>query len=291
MDLELTNIPKELLLIAGPLIGSFIGSGITLFVTYIQNKQQIKRLEMQFSHEQEIKRDERTQNLKRDIYFDALKVINEAINTLYNLAKIDIDNCIFSDSEIQTKTQKIQLIADKKILVAFDDLQASVLECFFKAIDKKLHLVMTESDMNAEKELLIFFETRQKQICDSMEECNKAHNHDSILWAQMGKDAENMHTKINDTLEKQSELNKKILSLRMELQKITTPYVEEFSKKLSKIIVLIRSEIDLKIDAETIEHLQNSNKESTQSAIRKLDEFIVSVEKMAENNFVPITTS
>ena len=228
--------------------------------------------EVKASNQLKISAIERQQNLKTDVYMDAMEAMSKSLSTLATFAnlKISEEKITSSSSELAGKIAKVQVVGDIETFKA-------VTTCIGEISTSTLHLMLERStliDRKNEIEMLEQLRDRNESEADRYYSIMKDFNIENSNKGTWDNIVENYHNEG----EQRDALNKKINGLLDIQTREHLVYVKqcmaeffEVSAFLPPAVLSIRSELGLNMSLEDYLLIHNQNLEKGQKVF---DEFL-----------------
>ena len=118
----LDHVPPVLTvgLVAG-VVSGIVSGGVSLLVVYLSNRSQNERLQMQLTHERELKNREREMALRRDVYLPAVEAVSAGLQALSQFPALGFPTERLTEryQEKAPSVAKAQVIAKEKTVRTF----------------------------------------------------------------------------------------------------------------------------------------------------------------------------
>lgn len=264
------------------LVGTFIGGFITFLVTAFQSWQEKGRLKIQLTHDEKSQETERNFKLVTTIYFEALGALNESLEFLVNIPHVDIQKNPAKDPINQTLLQRVNLVGSKEILEKFNECGIKIADAFIDVMPDKLNLSGLETDKNFHDKIQESLSKRQSRITSLMEELNKDNNHESSLWRVFDTELPELNEQREQAASEIRRLIPEIAKFKFKIQKDSQPKIVEISKCITELLILIRKELKIKNDAETLEYMRAHSLAMSKKYNRKMKIFFNDMETRIE---------
>lgn len=231
-----------------------LASGLTLGGVLISNRSNKSRLEMQLNHDSNIKSQERTASLRRDVYLDAAKKMPKALSSLIEPSDRDESFTVSpSLSDFFSVAAQIQLVAEPMTASLVSELVSKYNDLLMRSAFSRAVLGKAISDRNdwerkcehsvSESERVLLELNRLKEVPPSDSE---------IIGAVMG----SYEHYFTEAEEARLELNGAEVRVRIErlrLLKSLLPNVKEIAEFQVSVLVGIRKDLGLTSNVELLE--------------------------------------
>jgi hypothetical protein len=266
--------------IPGTFWGVVVGSALSLGGVVITNRNQNTRMIAQFAHDRELKNRDRSLSLKKDIYLEAAKSLNECVLVLSQLPLMDIPDEKVSNSftTALAVNVKVHMVGDQSTLNLYMDLTGAILTAYMELLEKRLPLRMKHRKSQDTEEVLRRIDKDMHEQLDHMRNYNlNAENNPQRL-----KNIYDQHAMSNkqksEILNDRAVFEKSFALERVSFSKDCYDAVMKLTGIMSRLIVLVRDELDTPIDAGSyIEMMQRHNQlshERTSNFLQRMQDGI-----------------
>lgn len=279
MALEfLDKIPNELWIV----ISGISGGALTLLVTYIQNRAEKGRLEIQLLHDKDVRREEREMSMRREIYYDAIEYLAVSINFLSTFSDADLKSQGISSPDMSSKFQRIQLIAGKEVLDSFNECSNLMAQSFVSLLPLKMEVQKLETDKGLSTQLYDMASEQQRNITRKMEELNKEKIHDNYIWTPLKESAEQYSNDIQKHISEGLDISEKIYKKKMVIVKKSIEWLKPITAVAGTVLVAMRKELDDSMDEETLLFLEKKIIESSEKSAQLMEKLLRDMEAAIE---------
>lgn len=257
-----------------------LGSLITFLGVLISNSNNRKRLEIQLSHDANLKKIERKESIRREVYLSATEELAKANSYLGSLAQIDPTKTNIADGlqGFFISAAKLGLVAEQETGTALNDLMLAYSALFFRLLVK----VSPISDSKTEINIIDFHyeesQTEIKRILAAMTSQNESGSPDQVVFEALNKSFEFHSNRSKELTDERDQHWKKV-------NELTSKFAVEVAQEMKVIALLqlpvlvgIRKELDIETDVESYKQQALS---SAEKVSKQLDSFISAMEDQA----------
>ncbi|MFA5059652.1 MAG: hypothetical protein WC676_03400 [Candidatus Omnitrophota bacterium] len=266
---DITKIIPEVIL------GTIIGSLITLLGVWLNNSGALKRLKVQLDNETVQRIREREYNIKKEIYLRAVEELAMVKNFILKLPNLDLN--VFNDQNFQNISSgisKIPVVANIDTIKVITNLNMYISKSIFSLFPDKLPIEDLRIRINILSTQMDNCSKKRDIFINEMTIANLKGNYDQAYWEKL---------KSNNDFYTQ-EFDKLFLERTKNYHELNS-LIKRFSSKCFAAIVgmvdleteaisCIRSELSMDCD---IDDYKSSIKRSMQEAEAELNKFLISM--------------
>lgn len=252
-----------------------LASGLTLGGVLISNRSNKSRLEMQLNHDSNIKSQERTASLRRDVYLDAAKKMPKALSSLIEPSDRDDSFTVSASlSDFFSVAAQIQLVAEPMTASLVSELVSKYNDLLMRSAFSRAVLGKAISDRNGWEKKCERSVSESERVLLELNKLKEVPPSDSeIIGAVMG----SYERYFAEAEEARLELNGAETRVRIEhlrLLKSLLPSVKEIAEFQVSVLVGIRKDLGLTSNVELLKLQAKKELTVMENAINYLDELV-----------------
>lgn len=242
-------------------LGIIVGSLFTIIGVILTNASNTKRLRLQHEHEQHLESKERDATLRRDTYLSAIEAISAGMVAVGHYGELSIPE----GELMRAYTEKIPAIS-KVIIVGKDETLKAVVHfnteltgVFMRLGSKRLRLEQAWKRNTDLEEQVRLAQLEQERLRGMMDESNANGSQDETQWRALQRKYELEKARIERLTAEQDELMGWLMPGQMQLIQQSQQEIARLDQLLTKVIGLMRAELELPFDAERYSRILAEN--------------------------------
>ncbi|WP_394168370.1 hypothetical protein [Saccharospirillum alexandrii] len=255
-----------------------LGSLITFLGVLVSNRNNRKRLEIQLSHDRELKAIERKVSIRREVYLSAVEELVKANNYLGSLAQVDLTKTNIAEG-IQgffISAAKLGLIAEHETGKALNDLMLAYSALSFRLLAKVSPITNLRVDIDIIDGHYEESQTEIKRIIAAMNNQNESGEPSKAVFEALNKSFEFHINRSKELTEERGQHWDKVNELTREFAIEVAQELKAISLLQTHVMVGIRKELDIETD---VEFYKQQTLSSVEKVTKQLDEFISAMDK------------
>ncbi|HFG6930666.1 TPA: hypothetical protein ACGIKA_000213 [Acinetobacter baumannii] len=256
------------------MIGALSGLVGVLITNYFNNKNQNERFEFESNQ----KETERSFNLKKDIYLDAVDELIKIQSILGQVPNLEFDLKITNNQFFQFcySINRLQLIATVPTTKQAMQVIEVCSKLYFLMLKERKNLIDLTAESNAIKPYIKVYEDEKNRVFRLITDNKLSKNYDHDLDRKFWEEYTNNETRRKDLVDRHLNL---IEESNLEIHRLNTIYINGIStviSEINKLNVLIRK--DISNDA-LIDEYEKILTESSSAAMKYIEEMVSDFEE------------
>jgi hypothetical protein len=236
--------------IPSTLWGVLIGSLFTIIGVIMANRGNLKALRIQHQHDRMQRDRERELLMKKEIYLEAMKALNERISEILRMGSTDYSTNInpHYQSGGDSAIGKIDIVADMETITAVHSLGAEITAAHMRISLKQIQIQQIKNDISI---LNMRIDAAMKDcnyLIDCMKEAVSAEITDEKRFNKLQEDYDFKQNKIQEFIGKKSEIEKEFLRTGLELVKASVHETTNITSLIAPVVHAMRAELELPFD-------------------------------------------
>lgn len=257
-----------------------LGSLITFLGVLISNNNNRKRLEIQLSHDTELKKIERKASVRREVYLSATEELVKTNNYLGSLTQIDPTKTNIADGlqGFFISAAKLGLVAEQETGKALNDLMLAYSALLFRLLAKASPITDSKTEINIINLHYEESQTEIKRILAAMVSQNESGSPDQVVFESLSKSFEFQSNRSKELADERDKLWNKVNELTRKFAVEVAQEMKAITLLQLPVLVGIRKELDIETDIESYKQQALS---SAEKVSKQLDSFISAMEGQA----------
>ncbi|ENV94168.1 hypothetical protein F937_03572 [Acinetobacter calcoaceticus ANC 3680] len=261
------------------MIGALSGLVGVLITNYFNNKNQNER----FAFESNQKETERSFNLKKDIYLNAVDELVEIQSSLGQVPNLEFDLKITNNQFFQFcyAINRLQLIANVPTTKQAMQVLEVCSKLYFLMLKERKNLIDLTAESNAIKPYINVYEDEKNRVFRLITDNKLSKNYDQDLDRKFWEEYTNNETRRKDLVERHLNL---VEESNLEVHRLNRIYIKGIStviSEINKLNVLIRKDIS---SDDLIEEYEKILTESSSAAMKYIEEMVNDFEEIYKND-------
>lgn len=233
-------------IIPDTIIGVILGSLITLFGIYLQNRGAEKRLKIELDNKSLENKKEKEYQFKKEVYKLIISDIERFKHYAINLVNIDFTQNSFNNLDFSKSN--IKLIAVKETLDIYTKVNSYMTEKILYLITQRIELDEVKNTILLNNSFIDKYRKEQDNELLRMKEYNLQNFNDSILWNTMQKNYEFTVEQIEKFSSGNNILFKKQINLNADYLLKANEVIENMLEIEIELIKTLRNELNISTD-------------------------------------------
>ncbi|WP_434728020.1 hypothetical protein ACLN6O_10795 [Acinetobacter sp. PVC-6A] len=256
------------------MIGALSGLVGVLITNYFNNKNQNERFEFESNQ----KETERSFNLKKDIYLDAVDELIKIQSILGQVPNLEFDLKITNNQFFQFcySINRLQLIATVATTKRAMQVMEVCSKLYFLMLKERKNLIDLTAESNAIKPYIKVYEDEKNRVFRLITDNKLSKNYDHDLDRKFWEEYTNNETRRKDLVERHLNL---IEESNLEIHRLNRIYINGIStviSEINKLNVLIRKDIS---SDDLIDEYEKILTESSSAAMKYIEEMVSDFEE------------
>lgn len=273
---EITALLKD---IPSSFWGVLFGGGFTLAGVILSNRAQDNRLRKQFDHERTVKNIDREMTLRKEIFLAAAEVVAEAVNSLMRMSDLQIPNQKVSERYIEKSPAlaKIHAVAKVATAKAFIDFATAYSGANLRLFARRAPLIWEGQSLQWISADIDATGKERDRWLEHMKQFNLEGGGDRRRWDVISGNFEFNSKRVEEKIQERIALQRGLNERHMTFSAACMDEVQALGAALLPIIVEVRRELEIPLDAEAYAQIVASG----QRAQRKMfQDFIVEMKAL-----------
>ncbi|MGQ1619887.1 hypothetical protein ACT4Z0_11335 [Acinetobacter baumannii] len=256
------------------MIGALSGLVGVLITNYFNNKNQNERFEFESNQ----KETERSFNLKKDIYLNAVDELIKIQSSLGQVPNLEFDLKITNNQFFQFcySINRLQLIATVPTTKQAMQVMEVCSKLYFLMLKERKNLIDLTAESNAIKPYINVYEDEKNRVFRLITDNKLSKNYDHDLDRKFWEEYTNNETRRKDLVERHLNL---IEESNLEIHRLNRIYINGIStviSEINKLNVLIRKDIS---SDDLIDEYEKILTESSSAAMKYIEEMVSDFEE------------
>lgn len=267
------EIPLNILSVA-------LGSLIALGGVVITNRNHSKRLEIQLSHDREVKTLERKTSMRKEVYLTAVEELVKANGFLGSLTQVDLvsTNIAAGLKGFFIASAKLSLVAEDETNNALNEVLKFYHVLIFKLMKETMPIGYLKTDINIINAHYEESQSEIKRVLAEMVQINESGNNDPVKFSALQETFEFQQKQSREMSNERDGYWNELNNLNAKFAKILANEMKELVRIQVPLSIAIRKELDIKTNHEIYE---KNAKENADRIVEQLDDLIAYLNEKA----------
>ena len=264
------------------LVGTFLGIILT-------NRSHDRRLQMQHTHDREVKNRDREMSLRKEVYLTAAEAVSTGLIAINRFSNLEIHHDKLLDDVLAKSpaVSKIHLIAKEETAKAITIFSGDLNATFLRLFTKRAPLLRQWHEIAALRSMADGFMKEQSRTLELMKQHNLDGSKDQSRWQLLQNNFDYETRRFQEASEEADGLAARLYSLQIQFMEECAEESARLSRLLVPVIVSIRKELDLPINeseyARTLEEGVTKQMEALKEFSQEFQSFMSSLSSDVKN--------